>query len=85
MKTEVAFRLNGDDVSVAVYSSQRLVDLLRGELGQTGTKEACGEGECGACTVLVDGRPVNSCLFPAPEVAGREVVTIEGLLGPRNL
>jgi carbon-monoxide dehydrogenase small subunit len=64
---------------VTVEGSMRLIDVLRDRLGHTGTKEGCGEGECGACTVIVDGRSVNSCLFPALEVEGRSVMTIEGL------
>ena len=75
----VSFTLNGAAVSAAVRPWHRLLDLLRGPLGQTGTKEGCGEGECGACTVLVDGTPVNSCLYPALEAEGRTVTTIEGL------
>jgi carbon-monoxide dehydrogenase small subunit len=84
MKTELTFLLNGSEVCVSAESGQRLIDLLRGPLGQTGTKEGCGEGECDACTVIVDGRPMNSCLFPALEVEGRSVTTIEGLMGPNH-
>jgi len=79
---QVSFELNGMQVRAEVPAHARLLDLLRDELDHTGTKEGCGEGECGACTVLVDGRPVNSCLFPAPEVEGKKVTTIEGLLRP---
>ncbi|MHC4342178.1 MAG: (2Fe-2S)-binding protein [Planctomycetota bacterium] len=79
---EVAFTLNGTKVAVSVRPTQRLIDLLRDNLKMTGTKEGCGEGECGACTVLVDGRVVNACLYPAPEAEGTEITTIEGLLGP---
>ncbi len=74
--------VNGDVVEAEVAPADRLIDLLRGPLGMTGTKEGCGNGECGACTVLVDGRPVNSCLYPALEADGRRVTTIEGLVGP---
>jgi carbon-monoxide dehydrogenase small subunit len=81
MTTEVGFTLNGAPVRAHVEPHRRLLDLLRDGLGLTGTKEGCGEGECGACTVLVDGRVVNSCLYPALEVEGRHVRTIEGLLG----
>ncbi len=79
MKKEISFVLNGSQVTAAVEGSTRLLDLLRVSLGQTGTKEGCGEGECGACTVIVDGLAVNSCLYPALEVEGKSVTTIEGL------
>lgn len=80
--TPVRFVVNGAEAEVAARPSDRLLDILRGPLGLTGTKEGCGAGECGACTVLVDGRPVNACLFPALEADGRAVTTIEGLGGP---
>jgi len=74
------FVLNRERVSLdGVPGHERLLDLLRRRLGLTGTKEGCGVGECGACTVLVDGRAVNACLTAAWQVAGREVTTIEGL------
>ena len=79
------FTLNGRDVELGVHPLARLLDVLREHLGLTGTKEGCGEGECGACTVLVDGRPVNSCLVPVAHVAGLEVTTIEGLVGQEAL
>jgi aerobic-type carbon monoxide dehydrogenase small subunit (CoxS/CutS family) len=82
-RTELTFTLNGTQVTALVGAVDRLIDVLRGACGQTGTKEGCGEGECGACTVLLDGRAVNSCLLPALEAEGRVVMTIEGLLGPR--
>ncbi len=84
MSMDLRFTVNGAEVIVPVRPHQRLVDVLRGPLRLPGTKEGCREGECGACTVLVDGKAVNSCLYPAPEIAGRDVVTIEGLLGPEN-
>jgi carbon-monoxide dehydrogenase small subunit len=84
MKMEISFMLNGSKVIVPIDGHQCLLDILRGRLGLTGTKEGCREGECGACTVIVDGRAVNSCLYPAYEVEGKKVTTIEGLLGPRN-
>ena len=84
MSDQVSFTLNGMAVNAPLYGSRRLLDLLRGPLRHTGTKEGCGNGECGACTVLVDGLPVNACLYPAPEIEGREVLTIEGLLASGN-
>ena len=81
---EIAFELNGMPVRVAVDPGERLLDVLRGPLRLLGTKEGCSEGECGACTVMVDGRPINSCLYPAPEADGKSVTTIEALLGDFN-
>jgi carbon-monoxide dehydrogenase small subunit len=78
----LAFQLNGRAVNVTIAPDTLLVDLLRDVLGQKGTKIGCREGECGACTVLLDGLPVNSCLLPALKVQGRSVVTIEGLTRP---
>jgi len=74
------FVLNGAEVEVEIAGAELLLPVLRRSLGLTGTKEGCGRGECGACTVLVDGRPVSSCLYPAREVEGRRVTTIEGLV-----
>lgn len=71
--------VNGRPVNMIVDVHRRLLDVLREDLGLTGTKEGCGEGECGACTVLLNGRPVNACLILAPEAAGGEITTIEGL------
>lgn len=71
--------LNGVGVDVKAHPMKRLLDVLREECGLTGTKEGCGEGECGACTVLVDGDPVCACLVPWAHVAGKDVTTIEGL------
>jgi carbon-monoxide dehydrogenase small subunit len=73
------FILNGRPVSVDAPGSRRLLDVLREDLGLTGTKEGCGEGECGACSVLIDGLVVNSCLVAAGQAEGCEVVTVEGL------
>jgi carbon-monoxide dehydrogenase small subunit len=84
MKREISFILNGSGVTAEVEGHRRLIDVLRGQLGLTGTKEGCGEGECGACTVIVDGRTVNSCLYPALEVESKRVTTIEGLMGDDN-
>lgn len=84
MKKEILFSLNGIEVSVFVKGHERLIDVLRNHLGLTGTKEGCGQGECGACTVIVDGRAVNSCLYPALEISGKNVLTIEGLQSPEH-
>jgi carbon-monoxide dehydrogenase small subunit/xanthine dehydrogenase small subunit len=75
------FTLNGRPVEAEVHPLARLLDVVRERFGLTGTKEGCGEGECGACTVLVNGRAVNACLVPMIQVEGAEVVTIEGLAG----
>jgi carbon-monoxide dehydrogenase small subunit/xanthine dehydrogenase small subunit len=77
--------LNGRTRDVKAAPMKRLLDVLREDCGLTGTKEGCGEGECGACTVLVDGRPVNSCLVPFAQVRGSRVTTIEGLQGRHPL
>jgi carbon-monoxide dehydrogenase small subunit len=74
-----AFTVNADAVEVDVPGMRRLLDVLREDLGLTGTKEGCGEGECGACSVLVDGAVVDSCLVPVCQVDGADVRTVEGL------
>jgi carbon-monoxide dehydrogenase small subunit len=84
MKKRIHFLLNGSEVTAEVEPHRRLIDVLRGPLGLTGTKEGCGEGECGACTVIVDFRAVNSCLYPAMEIEGKQVTTIEGLRSSDN-
>ncbi|MGA2956615.1 MAG: (2Fe-2S)-binding protein [Thermodesulfobacteriota bacterium] len=75
----LTFNLNGREVSKKISPNLLLVDLLRDVLNLKGTKVGCREGECGACTVLVNGEPVNSCILPAMKVAGQSVITIEGL------
>ena len=79
---KIDFTLNGSPASVDVPANVSLLNVLRDYLGLTGTKQGCGIGECGACSVLLDGRLVNSCLVLAPQAGGREVVTIEGVRGP---
>lgn len=78
-KVRVSLTVNGDPVDLEVPAHRRLLDLLRDHLGLTGTKEGCGAGECGACTVLLDGRPVDSCLVLAAQADGCSVLTVEGL------
>lgn len=75
----ITLNVNGKDYEVEVSGQERLLDVLREKLHLTGTKEGCGEGECGACTVLMDGEPVDSCLVLAFQCEGKEIVTIEGL------
>ncbi|MEW6376935.1 MAG: (2Fe-2S)-binding protein [Thermodesulfobacteriota bacterium] len=79
MELAIKFILNGREVEVEVPPNWTLLRLLREKLGLTGTKEGCGIGECGACTVLLDGMPVHSCLLLSPKVGGKEVRTVEGL------
>jgi aerobic carbon-monoxide dehydrogenase small subunit len=81
----LSLTVNGRRVKLAAHPLKRLLDVLREDCSLTGTKEGCGEGECGACTVLVDGTPVNSCLVPLAHVAGARVTTIEGLGGRHPL
>lgn len=76
---KISFDLNGKQTSVDVFADRKLVDVLREELMLTGTKEGCGAGECGACTILVDGRARLSCLMTAAQIQGRSITTIEGL------
>jgi len=79
LKTEIRFRLNGRPVTVEVPVTMKTLFMLRDVLDLTGTKYACGEGECGACTIKLDGKTINSCLMYAVDCDGRDVVTIEGL------
>jgi len=81
MKTLLTCTVNGEERSVLADTRDTLLDLLRDRLGLTGTKEGCGNGNCGTCTVLIDGAPVNACLVLALEAPGRDIVTIEGLAG----
>ncbi|MBQ4046599.1 MAG: (2Fe-2S)-binding protein [Lachnospiraceae bacterium] len=78
-KSVISLTINGDEVDAIVKDNLTLLDFLRDQLGLTGTKKGCEEGECGACTVMLDGLPVNSCCTLAVECNGREVTTIEGL------
>ena len=83
MKKKIQITLNGRKTDLEVPSHRLLLDLLRDEIGLTGTKEGCGTGDCGACTVLLNGKPVNSCLIFSGELDGADIVTIEGLkIGP---
>lgn len=79
MKRVISLTVNGKKYEIGVNSNQTLLDVLRNEMGLTGTKEGCGEGDCGACAVLMDGKAVNSCLVLAVGANGRDIVTIEGL------
>jgi len=85
VETEIGFKLNGRDVRLKVPAATKTLAMLRDMLGLTGTKYACGEGECGACTIQVDGETINSCLMYAVDCDGREVVTIEGLRTPEGM
>jgi len=76
---KIDFNLNGEKYSYELEEDKRLLDFIRDDLRMTGTKEGCGEGECGACTIIIDDEAVNSCLMFASEINGRNVLTIEGL------
>jgi carbon-monoxide dehydrogenase small subunit len=79
MAREISFVLNGNPMKMMIEDHWTLLHFIREELGYTGTKEGCGSGECGACTVIVDGEAVNSCLYLAAEIDGKKLTTIEGL------
>lgn len=85
ISVSVELDVNGRHVTVEVKPSERLIDVLRNHLGLTGTKEGCGKGDCGACTVLLDGIAVNSCLLLAVQADGRKITTVEGLGTPDEL
>jgi carbon-monoxide dehydrogenase small subunit len=78
-KIDINCTVNGQSRKLNVYPMERLLDVLRDQLHLTGTKEGCGEGECGACTVIIDGRIVNSCLVPVAQIEGASIKTIEGI------
>jgi carbon-monoxide dehydrogenase small subunit len=85
MKTLISLKVNGKQYELALEPNTTLVDLLRYDLGLTGTKKGCGTGECGSCTVILNGKPVNSCLVLAMQANGAEILTIEGMKPPQGL
>lgn len=84
-KCEISLKVNGRLLTVRAHAMERLLDVLRHELGLTGTKEGCGEGECGSCSVLMGGMLVNSCLIPVLQAKDADIVTIEGLASDERL
>lgn len=85
MQHKISFEVNGHPLTVETPSMARLLDVLREELKLTGSKEGCGEGECGACSIFLDGELVNSCLIPVAQVQGRKITTIEGIFSGDQL
>lgn len=79
MKYPINFTINGDPVELYVDANKTMLNVIREQLNLTGTKEGCGAGECGACTIIVDGKPINACLVLAPEMDGMNITTVEGL------
>src|SRR3954447_5450466 len=84
-KAFISMTVNGEYHTLETWPMMRLLDVLREQLGLTGTKEGCGEGECGACSILLDGCLVNSCLVPALQADNARITTIEGIAGPEQL
>ena len=84
-KTNIQCTVNGQQVTLLAYPMERLLDVLRQQLHLTGTKEGCGEGECGACTVFINGEIVNSCLVPVAQIEGANITTIEGIANENQL
>ena len=84
-KTEVKFHLNGQEFETSTYPMARLLDVIRTDAELTGTKEGCGEGECGACSVFMNGKLVNSCLVPVLQASGQQINTVESLAGEKAL
>ena len=84
-KSTISFTVNGEPTTVDAFAMTRLLEVLREDLQLTGTKEGCGEGECGACTVIIDGQIVNSCLVPVAQTNGAMITTIEGVANEERL
>jgi aerobic carbon-monoxide dehydrogenase small subunit len=84
-KSDITLVVNGKILTIRAFPMERLLDVLRTQIGLTGTKEGCGEGECGSCSVLVDGALVNSCLIPVLQASGTHITTIEGLATDKRL
>lgn len=82
---KVNLKINGKTYNVEIEEDMRLLDVLRDKLGLTGTKEGCGEGECGACTVIIDGKTVNSCMVLAFQAEGKDILTIEGMTSEKGV
>ena len=82
---KINLKINGKTYNVEIEEDMRLLDVLRDKLGLTGTKEGCGEGECGACTVIIDGKTVNSCMVLAFQAEGKDIITIEGMTSEKGV